>query len=212
MLIRVVSIQIAAVFKIGSSREVPSIPEFLSEDAKMFLRSCLQRDPLARPTAAELLEHPFVRIAEKLQPNVLSEVVRSGQKATPRSGISPRSPRRGEMKLLNVMECGPESGQYSSPGHGNSDWWNGSNTARRQDGEVIQEPQRGSRPQPLRFGNTARSNNHTQQQHIPLERSPRQHQSYALWDGSSPLPHVPVDDNSTLGEARTMRSPQRLKL
>lgn len=53
--------QIAALFKIGNSKEVPEIPEFLSEDAKNFLESCLQREPQRRPTAAQLLEHPFVQ-------------------------------------------------------------------------------------------------------------------------------------------------------
>lgn len=51
---------IAAVFKIGNSKEVPAIPEFLSDEGKMFLRCCLQRDPRKRPTAAQLLEHPFL--------------------------------------------------------------------------------------------------------------------------------------------------------
>lgn len=53
---------IAAVFKIGNSKEIPHIPDDLSEDTKMFVRSCLQRDPRTRPTAAQLLEYPFVRL------------------------------------------------------------------------------------------------------------------------------------------------------
>ncbi|XP_058186853.1 mitogen-activated protein kinase kinase kinase 3-like isoform X6 [Rhododendron vialii] len=53
--------QVAAIFKIGNSRESPAIPDHLSHDAKSFLNLCLQRDPLARPTALQLLDHPFVR-------------------------------------------------------------------------------------------------------------------------------------------------------
>ncbi|GLT25130.1 hypothetical protein SLA2020_002810 [Shorea laevis] len=51
---------VAAIFKIGNSRDVPEIPNHLSNDAKDFIRRCLQREPSLRPTAAQLLEHPFV--------------------------------------------------------------------------------------------------------------------------------------------------------
>ena len=40
---------------------MPEIPDHLSNDAKSFIRSCLQREPSQRPTAVQLLEHPFVR-------------------------------------------------------------------------------------------------------------------------------------------------------
>ncbi|GKV21636.1 hypothetical protein SLEP1_g31597 [Rubroshorea leprosula] len=51
---------VAAIFKIGNSRDVPEIPNHLSNDAKDFIRCCLQREPSLRPAAAKLLEHPFV--------------------------------------------------------------------------------------------------------------------------------------------------------
>jgi mitogen-activated protein kinase kinase kinase 3 len=52
---------VAAIFKIGNSKDVPDIPDHLSTDAKSFIKLCLQRDPSARPTASKLLDHPFVR-------------------------------------------------------------------------------------------------------------------------------------------------------
>lgn len=53
--------QVAALFKIASSKEIPYIPESLSNDAKSFIKLCLQREPSARPIALELLNHPFIQ-------------------------------------------------------------------------------------------------------------------------------------------------------
>ena len=53
--------QVAAIFKIGNSKDIPDIPDHFSSDAKSFLKLCLQRDPAARPTAAQLMDHPFVQ-------------------------------------------------------------------------------------------------------------------------------------------------------
>ena len=53
--------QVAAIFKIGNSKDIPDIPDHLSSEAKSFLKLCLQRDPAARPTAAQLIEHPWVK-------------------------------------------------------------------------------------------------------------------------------------------------------
>ncbi|KAG6717127.1 hypothetical protein I3842_04G082200 [Carya illinoinensis] len=53
--------QAAAMFKIINSKDGPEIPEHLSNDARSFIELCLQRDPTARPTALQLLHHPFIR-------------------------------------------------------------------------------------------------------------------------------------------------------
>ncbi|KAL3363970.1 hypothetical protein AABB24_012951 [Solanum stoloniferum] len=47
-------------FQIGKG-EPPAVPNTLSEDACNFINHCLQVDPSARPTATQLLEHPFVK-------------------------------------------------------------------------------------------------------------------------------------------------------
>ncbi|KAL6890262.1 hypothetical protein ACP4OV_009025 [Aristida adscensionis] len=52
---------VAAIFKIGNSKDIPDIPDHLSSEAKSFLKLCLQRDPASRPTAAQLMDHPFVK-------------------------------------------------------------------------------------------------------------------------------------------------------
>ncbi|KAL1366269.1 hypothetical protein HN51_014112 [Arachis hypogaea] len=49
-----------ALFRIGRG-EPPPIPETLSKDARDFILECLQVNPSKRPTAAQLLEHPFLR-------------------------------------------------------------------------------------------------------------------------------------------------------
>ncbi|RXI06209.1 hypothetical protein DVH24_018251 [Malus domestica] len=48
-----------ALFQIGSGK-LPPVPNSLSSDAKDFILKCLQVDPNSRPTAAQLLNHPFV--------------------------------------------------------------------------------------------------------------------------------------------------------
>ncbi|XP_031483007.1 mitogen-activated protein kinase kinase kinase YODA-like [Nymphaea colorata] len=57
---------VAALFKIGNSKELPAIPDSLSDEGKHFVKLCLQRNPSDRPTAAQLLEHPFVKNAAPL--------------------------------------------------------------------------------------------------------------------------------------------------
>ncbi|CAN6458632.1 unnamed protein product [Victoria cruziana] len=52
---------VAAIFKIGNSKEIPPIPDYISDEGKNFINLCLQRDPSLRPTASQLLGHPFVR-------------------------------------------------------------------------------------------------------------------------------------------------------
>ena len=53
--------QVAAIFKIANSKDFPEIPNNLSEDVQSFIKLCLQRDPTARPTAVQLLQHPIVQ-------------------------------------------------------------------------------------------------------------------------------------------------------
>ncbi|KAL2920714.1 Mitogen-activated protein kinase kinase kinase YODA [Bienertia sinuspersici] len=58
---------VAAMFKIGNSKELPAIPDHLSDEGKEFVKLCLQRNPQHRRTAAQLLEHPFVNNAALLE-------------------------------------------------------------------------------------------------------------------------------------------------
>ncbi|ESQ38748.1 hypothetical protein EUTSA_v10028523mg [Eutrema salsugineum] len=51
---------VQALFRIGRG-ELPEVPESLSADARDFILKCLKVNPEQRPTAAELLNHPFMR-------------------------------------------------------------------------------------------------------------------------------------------------------
>ncbi|KAL3653538.1 hypothetical protein CASFOL_003219 [Castilleja foliolosa] len=63
---------IAAMFKIGNSKELPALPNHLSDEGKDFVMLCLQRNPQNRPTAAQLLEHSFVKNAGPLEKKMLN--------------------------------------------------------------------------------------------------------------------------------------------
>ncbi|XP_078180041.1 mitogen-activated protein kinase kinase kinase NPK1-like isoform X4 [Carex rostrata] len=52
--------EVAALFHVGNTKSHPPIPEHLSSEAKDFLLKCLQEEPGLRPTASDLLQHPFV--------------------------------------------------------------------------------------------------------------------------------------------------------
>ncbi|MED6135834.1 hypothetical protein PIB30_050382 [Stylosanthes scabra] len=62
---------VAAMFKIGNSKELPTIPDNLSSEGKDFVIKCLQRNPHNRPSARELLDHPFVKCAAPLERPIL---------------------------------------------------------------------------------------------------------------------------------------------
>mmetsp|Transcript_29140 Transcript_29140/g.59714 ORF Transcript_29140/g.59714 Transcript_29140/m.59714 type:complete len:353 (-) Transcript_29140:195-1253(-) len=54
----------AAMFKIGNG-QAPQIPHHVSRAAKSFMEDCFQADPAERPSAEDLLEHPFVQYYQK---------------------------------------------------------------------------------------------------------------------------------------------------
>ncbi|XP_027333976.1 mitogen-activated protein kinase kinase kinase 1-like [Abrus precatorius] len=49
-----------ALFRIGRGQP-PPVPESLSKDARDFILKCLQVNPNKRPTATQLLDHPFIK-------------------------------------------------------------------------------------------------------------------------------------------------------
>ncbi|TVT99869.1 hypothetical protein EJB05_54722 [Eragrostis curvula] len=52
---------VQAMFRIAVKKDTPQIPDTLSDEGKSFLQLCFNHDPATRPTAIQLMDHPFVR-------------------------------------------------------------------------------------------------------------------------------------------------------
>ncbi|XP_054805814.1 mitogen-activated protein kinase kinase kinase NPK1 [Prosopis cineraria] len=75
--------EVAALFHIGTTKSHPPIPDHLSVEAKDFLLNCLQKEPDLRPSASDLLQHPFVTCEyQESNPTLCSSVVESYKTVT----------------------------------------------------------------------------------------------------------------------------------
>lgn len=52
--------QISLLYYVANLEALPALPGELSDDARSFVTACLEIDPVVRPSALELLQHPFV--------------------------------------------------------------------------------------------------------------------------------------------------------
>lgn len=73
---------VAALFHIATSREPPALPQHLSPLAQDFLRLCMNPEPELRPSALELLKHPFVTRGQR-QMGHIAEALSEGITAAP---------------------------------------------------------------------------------------------------------------------------------
>ncbi|KAL6523085.1 hypothetical protein OROHE_016380 [Orobanche hederae] len=104
---------VAAIFKIGNSRDTPEIPDHLSANAKNFIRLCLQREPSTRPTASQLLGHPFVRN----QTTARATNVIITREASPRAFDGSRSPYpRDNARTITSLPVSPSSSPLQHDG------------------------------------------------------------------------------------------------
>ncbi|KAM0942679.1 putative mitogen-activated protein kinase kinase kinase STE-STE11 family [Dioscorea sansibarensis] len=118
--------EVAALFHIGTTKSHPPIPEHLSLEAKDFLLKCLQKEPNLRPSASDLLKHPFVAGEyQDCRPIYQSSVVEP-----PKSMMSARSYTKESWNP--VASCGTTFGglnnfdQYS----GSCSMYSGNNNSR----------------------------------------------------------------------------------
>eukprot|EP01130_Rhizamoeba_saxonica_P012154 TRINITY_DN5104_c0_g1_i2.p1 TRINITY_DN5104_c0_g1~~TRINITY_DN5104_c0_g1_i2.p1 ORF type:complete len:186 (-),score=42.57 TRINITY_DN5104_c0_g1_i2:449-1006(-) len=55
---------VTAMYKIGSTHVIPAFPGRLNNHGHLFLSQCFQRDASLRPSAGELMDHPYVKDVE----------------------------------------------------------------------------------------------------------------------------------------------------
>lgn len=112
--------EVAALFHIGTTKSHPPIPELLSTEAKDFLLQCLQKEPDLRPSASDLLQHPFVTGEYCESHPVSTTVMESGnQIVTPgmniRNSINPVIRMSTCTGLKDVCEMGSLSCSIAYP-------------------------------------------------------------------------------------------------
>ncbi|TYJ17584.1 hypothetical protein E1A91_A09G061500v1 [Gossypium mustelinum] len=126
--------EVAALFHIGTTKSHPPIPEHLSPEAKDLLLKCLQKEPGLRPSASDLLQHPFVTGDYQEPHAVLRRSIMEPENLEMASGVNLRSSINSDIRstctgLKDVCEMGSVScstaflGKFSEPGA----YWRGSN-------------------------------------------------------------------------------------
>ncbi|MED6168727.1 hypothetical protein PIB30_014190 [Stylosanthes scabra] len=72
----------SALYYVGTTKSHPPIPENLSAEAKDFLLKCFHKEPDLRPSASDLLLHPFISCNYPESPSMLCSSIRDSFNAT----------------------------------------------------------------------------------------------------------------------------------
>lgn len=83
--------QMALLYFIANLETLPPLPGAISDDARSFITSCLELDPVHRPSAEELLQHPFVKNTSARSPPPLSSASKAarGIRTAPPERVTP---------------------------------------------------------------------------------------------------------------------------
>ena len=88
-----------AVLRLLCHRCAPAVPATASPGAADFLARCLVPDPAARPTAAALLTHPWLRPREHSAPNAAARAAAGASASVSAAGsLTPRGTQRSSMR------------------------------------------------------------------------------------------------------------------
>lgn len=117
----------AIMFRIGVATQHPPLPEpgQLSELGIDFIRQCLTIDPMARPTAMELMEHPWmVDFAEALRSYEEAELATSPPMEMPSESqfkaatVARQAAIMQEKEVENIASASPSLSPLETPSDG----------------------------------------------------------------------------------------------
>lgn len=101
---------IGAIYKLGKTKLAPPIPEdtlpFVSQEGKDFIEKCFIIDPELRPTAEELLNHPFCSVRPQFEFKLtkLAQLIKFNEKRT-----------KGEILRLDAKDSAKANNKETRP-------------------------------------------------------------------------------------------------
>ncbi|KAK4761452.1 hypothetical protein SAY87_029336 [Trapa incisa] len=114
--------EVAALFHIGTTKAHPPIPEHLSDVAKDFLLKCLRKEPDQRPTASQLLLHPFV-MGQIEESHPISSIHPPGTSESPFTLNTPITNNFQNPNIEDAHDFGDHSGSSIHIQHLSNNMW-----------------------------------------------------------------------------------------
>ncbi|KEH43905.1 MAP kinase kinase kinase [Medicago truncatula] len=115
--------EVSALFYIGTTRDHPPIPEHLSTEAKDFLLKCFHKEPNLRPSASDLLLHPFITCEYRESRSISRSSIRDSCNQMVPNGLNTRNfldSIQGSTSTGLKDVCQTDSLRFSTVYHSNS--------------------------------------------------------------------------------------------